>query len=280
MKQLNRTVATLAGKRNSRIWPLILSLFAVVVATDQIQAGSVESARFLYQLGSAERAEELINIDTGKQRIHALYIANKGKQALGAVILLHDAYGQPNDAPLISGLRNYLPNHGWASLSLHTPFTAYETLPFTQNELVAEIKIRVDSAIKYLKEQGYKQFAIIGEGLGATLAANAAENVNQGPIFTVVCIDSVRHPQLSTENHPDNLLANLEIPALDLQIRTRPLGANYTENQNRRTAIKAGNPRYTWMHLPATHLQGRVTPIKLRVRGWLQRHSSQLTLVP
>ncbi len=246
----------------------------------QVQAEPAKSASFLYQLSPNELAQEFINIQVGKQKIHALYKANKGKQALGAVILLHDAFAHINDDPIISGLRTYLPNHGWASLSLETPFTTYEALPLTQNELSAEIKTRANEAIQFLREQGFQQIAIIGEGLGATLASHVAANVTDGSILTVVCINSVQHPLLSAEIHPNEILARLEIPVLDLQISTTPLGASYTNNQLRHHTIKAGNPKYTWIHLPANNLHGGATPIKLRIRGWLQRQSSQLPLAP
>lgn len=157
----------------------------------------------------------------------AVWLESEGKKFLGlyteiekvagngVVIILHDMDGHPNQQQLIYGLRVFLPEHNWATLSLQMPLREAGAEKEDYYALFPEAAARIQAGIDYLKANGATNIVVIGYGLGGlmgiyTLTEQTAD---------VKALVTISLPVPTTENKAAQTLEfikKIKIPMLDI----------------------------------------------------------------
>jgi len=75
------------------------------------------------------REEELTQLSTGEETIFGLFLPETSGAPNGAVLILHDNQQHGHWPEVVAPLREYLPDYGWASLTLELPDAPQKVLP-------------------------------------------------------------------------------------------------------------------------------------------------------
>jgi pimeloyl-ACP methyl ester carboxylesterase len=86
-----------------------------------------------------------------------------------AVVVVHGIGVNP-DWGMIGTLRQRLPDHGYATLSIQMPVLAADAAPEAYADTFPEAVERLSLAVGYLREQGYRRIAIVSHSLGSRMA--------------------------------------------------------------------------------------------------------------
>lgn len=107
------------------------------------------------------------------KRFLGLYTETVKADSKGAVIILHDMGGHPNQQHLVYGLRVFLPEHNWATLALQMPLREIGAGQDDYYALFPEAAARIRAGIEYAKSNGAENIAVVGYGLGGLMAVYA-----------------------------------------------------------------------------------------------------------
>lgn len=105
-----------------------------------------------------------------------LYTETEQIDNLGSAIILHPMDGYPDQGKLINPLRTYLPEHGWATLSLQMPVLGIKAEESEYYPLFDNASARIQAAVDYLLAAKAKNIVLIGYGLGGMMAAYYLKN--------------------------------------------------------------------------------------------------------
>ena len=133
-----------------------------------------------------------------------------------AVILLHSMSAHMDWPIVIAPLRESFRDKMWASLSIQLPVIATEKSPAEYSKTLDEASRRINSAVRYLQDQGNDTVVLIGYGFGATTAAFFLAGDHARTIHAFVGISMLARKYLAPQV---NLLAYLEklyLPVLDI----------------------------------------------------------------
>ncbi len=134
-------------------------------------------------------------------------------QRKGAVILLHDMGGHPDESGVIHSLRRELPESGWSLLSLQMPLGRLNAHAAEYQGFVVEAAPRIEAAIAYLRTANLLNIVVIGHGLGAAMVTHYMAGQPAAEIKGVVIIgirlaeqdavaESLLYEQLATIQQP------------------------------------------------------------------------------
>ncbi|MFI3187119.1 MAG: DUF3530 family protein [Methylococcaceae bacterium] len=154
-------------------------------------------------------------LESGGTKFLGLYTQTEKVTSKGAVIILHDRDGHPNQQQLIYGLRVFLPGHDWATLSLQMPLREAGAGDEDYYALFAEASARVKAGIDYAKSNGAENIVVVGYGLGGLMGLYALSE-QAADIKALVAISL---PVPKTENKVAQtleLLKQVKIPMLDI----------------------------------------------------------------
>jgi len=162
-------------------------------------------------------------LTTGK----AVWLESNGKKFLGlyteiekvtgngVVIILHDMGGHPNQQQLIYGLRVFLPEHNWATLSLQMPLWEAGAEKEDYYALFPEAAARIRAGIDYVKNNGADSIVVVGYGLGGMMGTYALSE----QAADVKALVTISLPVPVTENKAAQTLEfikKINIPMLDI----------------------------------------------------------------
>lgn len=105
-------------------------------------------------------------LETEGKKFLGLYTDTEKVSSKGAVIILHDMGGHPNQQQLIYSLRVFLPEHNWATLSLQMPLRETGVEKEEYYALFPEAAARIRVGIDYAKSSGAENIVVVGYGLG------------------------------------------------------------------------------------------------------------------
>jgi hypothetical protein len=138
-------------------------------------------------------------------------------QRRGAVILLHDMGGHPDEVGVIHSLRTQLPESGWTLLSLQMPVAAHDARATEYQGFIAESVPRIEVALAYLRTSGLLNIVMIGHGLGAAMVTNYMAGQPAVEIQGVVTIGMrLAAPDAAAERALNEQLATIRQPHYDL----------------------------------------------------------------
>ncbi len=157
----------------------------------------------------------------------AVWLESEGKKFLGlyteiekvvghgVVIILHDMDGHPNQQQLIYGLRVFLPEHNWATLSLQMPLREAGAEKEDYYALFPEAAARIQAGIDYVKSSGADSVVVVGYGLGGLMGVYALSE----QAVDVKALVTISLPVPVTENKAAQTLEfikKINIPMLDI----------------------------------------------------------------
>ncbi|MFQ5468845.1 MAG: DUF3530 family protein [Gammaproteobacteria bacterium] len=237
----------------------------------------------------------------------ALYLQNRKDKLQGGAILLHPLGTHPNWPYVIAPLRRKLPEYGWSTLSIQLPTLAKSASVEEYLPLLKEFSTRIQSAIKFYQHQGIANITLIGDALGATVAASfLAANPDSG-ITSFVAISMLTYKDKDQQFNAIHSLEQIALPVLDTfgsrdlsnvrkyaddrGISAKRAGQVATQSQNieafsqsatAKTGVeqKAGYIAYRRFEITgADHsFKGFENILSKRVIGWLKKHAGGIAI--
>ena len=197
---MNRSLLTVSS--------LALFLLAPGTTADLNRDLEIES-----ELGKAESANgELVRLNAGNTTFAALHLTAQRRPIRGAVILLHDAWGNLDNPKVTRPLRHGLAQAGWETLALQLP-TAYAgenaERSVARNQSIGE---RIDTARQWLQTRDLSEPVLLAAGTSGTLALPYAASREPGELRALVLISS----RSTIDSEQRQTLARLGLPILDL----------------------------------------------------------------
>lgn len=220
-----------------RQWLILLLLFGAV----GLQASDLmRESRMAEQLKRNLAEGEWVQLQADGNDFIALQTDSPAVQRRGAVILLHDLGGHPDERDVTHELRTRLPASGWHLLSVQMPVGPANGQPGDYQGLVSESVPRIEAAVGHLKQSGFLNIVLVGHGLGGAMALNYMAN-KPAPEIRALAVIGVRVPP------PDDVaqqrllkqFAMIRTPLLDLY-GSRDLPVVRTTAQARLAAGRKG----------------------------------------
>ena len=223
------------------------------------------------------RHGEIIRLPAAQKNFVAVLDQARSQTTEGGVILLPDA-GQSAATQIVAGpLRDYLPSHGWTTLSIQLPVLAAEARPAEYWRLLPEASRRIDAAVNWWKQKGVDNIVLCGHGWGSLVAATYMANRSDDTVRALVLV-SLGWPQERARMMKETL-SKITVPVLDIwasQDRGEVLGTRLE-----RQLIFKGKTSYRQLLISASGHDYRARQIFLakRVLGWLRRTAPGFTMV-
>jgi len=179
---------------------------------------------------------DIVHLTVENQDILGIFQNTLHRRSYGAILLLHDAGGNPDSNNIIAPLRRNLPTRGWSSLAIQLPLLDEPDSSNSLNEYLTESVKRINKAMTFLNENNHLNIVILGHGSGAIAAFKYAQGIKEEETRGVISIN------LSTTPGPANkeilsIIGDIKIPVLDIYNRAfpqfRPKGIN-----KRRAAVR------------------------------------------
>lgn len=154
-------------------------------------------------------------LESEGKKFLGLYTETEKAAGKGAVIILHDTGGHPDQRPLVYGLRVFLPEHNWATLSLQMPLREVGAGQEDYYALFAEAAARIRAGIDYARNNGAENIVVAGYGLGGLMSVYALSE--QG--LDINALVTISLPVPTTDNKAGQTLEfikKITIPMLDI----------------------------------------------------------------
>lgn len=251
---------------------LILTTTLILSAPGSLWAGDAAREQVVADaLRAAPGAGKLIELKSADTTFVGLETPADPDRLKGAIVLLHDAGGNPNDQGLIEPLRTGLPQHGWTTLAIQLPISKPGAPMADQYALIAESGTRIDAALAWLKSGEFPAIALLGHGLGAQMACRyLADKQTDSEVKALIALSL---PVPDSELPEADTLAQLKAikrPLLDLYgSQDRP---PVTRSAQRRAyTAKDENPGYRQAVIQgADHEFTGLSPALIRqINAWL-----------
>ena len=189
---------------------IALIVFSLTASVSADLSRELQIERDLSQMPAT--AGTLVRLNAGDTNFAALHLATEHQPVRGAVILLHDAWGNA-DSPEITGpLRRGLAQSGWETLALQLP-TAYPGENAkrwaARNQTLGE---RIDAARRWFESRDLTEPTLLAPGASASLALPYAASRKPGELRALVLISG--HSTIDPEQRKS--LVELGLPVLDL----------------------------------------------------------------
>jgi len=250
---------------------LISMVFCLCLAMEGLASDENREAEFAEEISKTLTLGKTVWLQAADQKFLALHAEAEKASGKGAVIILHDSGGHPDQQALMHTLRTVLPEHHWDTLALQMPLREIGADSDEYDALFPEAHARIDAGIQYLRQNGAETLVLVGYGLGALMAVSA---LNQKPMPHIKALVTISLPVPGTEIKAAQTLAfikQIKIPMLDIygeldqpdvvkSARKRRLAA--TENKDyRQVTINDEGHRYL-------HDEGLLVK---RIYSWLTR---------
>ena len=104
-----------------------------------------------------------------KNRHKFLGIYTEAAHAKVGLVVIHGVGIHP-DWGMVGTLRQRLSDHGYTTLSIQMPILAVDAKPETYAPIFPEAVERLQLAVAYLKEKGYKRIALVSHSMGSRMS--------------------------------------------------------------------------------------------------------------
>jgi len=148
-----------------------------------------------------------------------LSIYTEADDAKGVAVILHGRGFHPDWQDTINPLRVGLVEAGWNTLSVQMPVLEKQAKYFDYVPIFPEALVRIDAAIKYVREQGNNKVILIAHSCGAHMAmawvdAQAAHTISQKiDAYAGIGMGATDYKQPMLKPFP---LDKLTVPVLDV----------------------------------------------------------------
>ncbi len=207
-------------------------------------------------------------LKAGEQSFLSLFTEAEKSDNSHAVIILHDSGEHPDQQPLIHDLRSVLPQHNWATLSVQLPIRESGASEADYYPLFDEARLRLDAALEYLRNNGARQIALVGYGMGAAMAtyqlSSKPDNLT-GLVTISLPLPESSQPQAQI----GHFIKNIALPMLDIYAEfDLPAVA---DSARQRRMISKDNPVYRQIRIDGENHAYQHDPglVVKRVYSWL-----------
>lgn len=205
-----------------------------------------------------------VSIPGADSEFKAIYTASIAPKTHGAVVLIPDHHGHPDQPTVVGPLRTGMPTHGWSTLAIPTP-------PTGQPGGLLDIGTRrLQAAIDYLKQHKPGRIILVGHGLGATLSAAYLASQTNTQVTGLVAISWYDPEGAQGKLTATEAIAALSVPVYDIY-GSRDWHAVQQGAPHRLTAARQANRRYRQKRIEgADHDHTGLGPaLTQQIRGWL-----------
>lgn len=245
-----------------------------------LQVIETEETRFGALVEQLDKESQALWLNAGDESFLTLYRPASGANEQGAILIVADEGQHPDWPGPLHHLRNSLPHHGWATLSLALPYHANsENKPQAEQnslpplETSAPLTLRLQSAMTHIQSLGLYNVVVIALGDGAPLTALSLRDLPDDSYagFIALAPWSLNAPTQSAiaEAYTDLPAGVLEIvPALwpEAGLITRKGLAEKKQHLNYSQVKLLGNIKHF-----------KDSPQLLpRIRGWLKRNAEAM----
>ncbi|MCP4767341.1 MAG: DUF3530 family protein [Gammaproteobacteria bacterium] len=258
--------------------PAVLLLLAWLAASLLTPAGATNSDTAKERRWAEQVVDSLLDGD------EAWLIDDLGHEFLGiftegdadsghAVILMHGIGVHPNWPDVIYPLRIGLLEEGITNLSIQMPILANEADPREYQLLFAEVGGRIEAALDYLGDAGYRKVTLVAHSMGSSMAAFYLSHTDSDAVDSLVVIGM---SQGITGSENVNALVKIKLPVFDLY-GSEDLEAVLDSADARAAAGNSGSiSEYRQVRVDgANHFfQGHEKELVSQVLEWLQAHAN------
>ena len=211
---------------------------------------------------------QIIWLNAEQQRFLGLFTQAEKTDNTNAVIVLHDSGEQPDQLPLIHGLRVVLSQHNWSTLAIQCPLHEIGADTEDYYDLFDEARDRIQAAVTYLRDNGAKNIALIGYGSGAEMAAYTL-SLDPNALLALVVISLPLPASNLQQAQIGTFIPKIALPFLDLYAEFDLPDVVNTARQRRMLA--KDNPVYRQIMINGeTHAYQQDPAIVIkRVYSWL-----------
>lgn len=190
-----------------------------------------------------------------------------------AVLLVHGVGVHPNWPDVIYPLRTGLLENDITSLSIQMPILANDADPGLYRPLFAEVPQRIDAALRFLDEAGYRNITLVAHSMGAAMAVYYLSQAPTNQVESLIIIGM--SPGLD-EAENITRMGQLKVPLLDLYGEA-DLQAVVASAPERAATGKAASSDYRQQRVSgANHFfQGHESELVQLVIEWLDSNRQQ-----
>jgi len=199
-----------------------------------------------------------------------LGVLTEGDRSSGrAVMLLHGIGVHPNWPDVIYPLRAGLLGQNITTLSLQMPILENDADPREYALLIPEVPGRINAALDYLDDEGYRNVTLVAHSLGASMAVYYLSHSDTSAVTSLVVIGM--GPGINGTENLD-ALEQIKLPVLDLY-GSEDLEHVLNSAERRAAAGSGGSaPKYRQVKVSAANhfFQGQEDALVQQVVEWLE----------
>lgn len=207
---------------------------------------------------------EWVSVPGADSEFRAIFTPSTAPTSHGAVILIPDRRGHPDQPRIARPLRTGLPEAGWNTLAIPAP-------PADRPGGLLDIGTRrLQAAVDYLQGRDLEPIVLVGHGLGATLGAAYLATRVGAPAAGLATIGWYDPEGAQGEYAATEAIASITVPVFDLY-GSRDLNAvQHGAGDRLQAARRAGRPYRQEVVEGADHDHTGLGPaLTQRLRGWL-----------
>jgi hypothetical protein len=252
----------------------------IVSKENSLQPIETEKMRFGPLVEKLDKDSQAQWLNAGDEIFLALYRPANGANGQGAVLIVADDGQHPDWPGPVRYLRNSLPQHGWATLSLALPYqpskenkTLQEQSPLPPLETSAKLTLRLQGAMTHIQSLGLYNIVVIALGDGAPLAALSLRDL---PADSYAGFIALAPWSLDEQTQTAMTEAYTDLPAGVLEI-VPALWPDVGLTKRKGLAEKKQHANYSQVRLLGDIKHFRDSPQLLpRIRGWLKRNAEAM----
>lgn len=261
------------------LFRIALLLLGVALSAPLLRPAAAAAVPWSQTLANDARLKNDVGwLDVGQEKVLYLHKPAAGAVQRGTVILLHDRQAHADWPQVIRPLRELLPEHGWATLSLQLPPPAAidQTAQYE-----SAVGARITAAANWIAQGGDKPIVLLGVGTGATTGAWYLNNTPKNSIWGLVAVSARPLPPQSLQD-TGALLGAVDKPVLDVFAerdhprvlagaeQRRPLAAQKPAGTGRESGKRPARYRQMLIEGADADYAGQAEALTKRIRGWMQ----------
>ena len=190
------------------LWTILLNLNFVCNAADLER-----EQRLADQIVDAIMDGEAQMLEASGHEFLSIY--TESDEPAGAVLILHGRGFHPDWADAINPLRTGLIEYGWNTLSIQLPVLEKQAKYYDYVPVFPEATPRIESAIRFLKEQGNEKVILLAHSCGVHMAMQYVREKGEVAFdaFVGIGLGATDYKQPMKEPFP---LSEMKKPILDI----------------------------------------------------------------
>jgi len=155
-------------------------------------------------------------LNNGNEKFLGLYDNEMTGRPHGVAILLPPLGAHPDWPGVMHQLRTTLPRYGWSTLSIQLPVLDSKSTIKDYLGTEKDIANRINAAISFMKNKGYRNIAIIGKGFGAAAGAGYLAKNPDAEVHSFIGISMSGYRDAGGWLYSPNSIMGLALPILDI----------------------------------------------------------------